>query len=68
MREPVPDYADVMSVEEYLDAVRGGGFIDYDGFGHPVADGKEDDEIFIKPSKGAAAIPSWATHVAWYNR
>lgn len=64
---PVPDYADVMTVEEFKEAVKHGSFIDYDGFGHPVKDGMEDEKIYIYPSK-IHEIPEDATHIAWYNK
>jgi hypothetical protein len=63
---PVPEYADVMTVEDFRQSVRSGAFIDYDGFGHPVRDGLE-ARISVRPST-VASIPKDATHIAWYNR
>lgn len=56
----------LMSVKEFISVVKTGGFIDYDGFGHPVKDDKIASMI-IKPSK-LKDIPSSATHIMWYNR
>lgn len=58
---------DVYTVEEFLSLVRAGSFIDYDGFGHPVKDGKADIDIEIKPSM-PERIPEDATHIVWYNK
>ena len=58
---------DVYTVEEFRDCVECGGFIDYDGFGHPVKDGKANEDIWVKPSK-VNQIPKDATHIVWYNR
>lgn len=65
--ELIPDYADIMTIEEFKEEVKGGMFIDYDGFGHPVKDGMEDEKIYIYPSK-IHEIPEDATHIAWYNK
>ena len=59
---------DLMPVVEYLECVKEGLFIDYDGFGHPVKDNKKDGEINIYPSDGALHIPDDATHIIWYNK
>lgn len=58
---------DVYTVAEFLAHVRNRGFIDYDGFGHPVKDGKADESVYVKPSR-ASEIPADATHVVWFNR
>lgn len=61
------DEDDVYTVEEFRQLVNSGMFIDYDGSGHPVRDGKCDPKIGIYPSR-VNEIPSDATHVVWYNR
>lgn len=63
----VPDYADLMTVGDFKQSVEDGYFVDYDGSGHPVMDGKMDARITIKPSM-VAIIPADATHVAWFNK
>ena len=65
--EPVSDYADVMTVEEFIGCCDVGAFIDYDGFGHPVKGDAMAGDLEIKPSR-SGLIPADATHVAWYNR
>lgn len=59
---------DPMTVADYLACVECGGFIDYDGFGHPATSTHEDERFTVIPSLGKACIPPNATHVAWYNR
>jgi hypothetical protein len=72
MKEPtfeeLPDHGDVMSLEQFIECVKSGGFIDYDGFGHYVKDGKESD-ITIYPSdlKHNAIREDFDT-IIWYNR
>ena len=58
---------DVYTVEEFLNCVTDGAFIDYDGFGFPVKDKLADESIKIKPSR-VHEIPKGATHIVWYNK
>lgn len=62
------DEDDVYTVEEFLQHVESGSFIDYDGFGEPVKDGLSDPSIVICPSQAKHAIPADATHIVWFNR
>jgi hypothetical protein len=63
-----PDYEDdIYTVDEFKDICYGRGFLDYDGFGHPVKNKKSDPYIIIKPSQ-LHAIPEDATHIVWFNR
>ena len=64
----VPDGEDdVYTVAEFRQFCEQGHFIDYDGFGHPVRDGKLNPSVTVKPSR-VSEIPADATHVVWYNR
>lgn len=65
--ESLPGYGDLIPLAEYLKCVAEGGFIDYDGNGHPVKDGMMDESITILPSK-PERIPKDATHIMWFNR
>ena len=71
MREPmtaIPDYGDLMALEEFVECVNSGGFIDYDGTGYYATD-KEYSEIEAIPSvikKGV--INKKFSHVLWFNR
>jgi len=62
----IPDYGDLMTVQEWLECVEGGMFIDYDGHGRPAKDGLM-SSMFISPSR-ARSIPIDATHIVWFNR
>jgi len=57
------DFADVMTAEEWNEAVSQGCFNNDDGSGYWVKDGKEciEAEVFHSPQLDA-------THVAWYNK
>lgn len=64
----VPEYADVMSLEDFIENVNCGGFIDSDGSGSYVRDGKESD-ISIYPSDIIhGSIRKDFDSVAWYNK
>lgn len=59
---PIPDYADIMTVEEWQEQADRANFIPYDGEGHWCKDGKESqDSVWETPAEDA-------THVAWYNK
>jgi len=59
---------DIYTVEEFLSICKIGGFIDYDGYGHPVKDKRADDSITVLPSNAEKTIPKGFTHIVWYNR
>lgn len=56
----------VITVNQFLSAVKNGTFTDYDGFGHPVKDQRH-AQLIIKPSK-IKEIPNDTTHIVWYGR
>ena len=57
---------DVMTVEKWISCCEGGGFIDYDGYGYPMKDGKKSTTP-IRPSQ-RNQLPEGTTHISWYNR
>lgn len=65
----------LMTVEDFRVACGDGEFIDYDGMGDMIIDGKIvtpeiEDSFFpkwVKPSK-LGEIPDDVTHILWYNR
>lgn len=64
----LPDYGDVMSLSDFIESVKFGGFIDYDGSGNYVKDGKMSD-IDIYPSDyKAGAIRKDFDTIIWFNR
>lgn len=65
--KPLSEYGELMTVQEFKDAVRCAAFTDYDGFGCPVKDGKVYSKFFVSPSR-LHDIPEDATHIEWYNK
>ena len=64
----IPEYAHVMTLKDFIENVESGGFIDYDGNGSYVRDGKESN-ITIYPSDiQYGAIRDDFDTIAWYNR
>ncbi len=65
-QEVDPNCGKVMTVGEYRENVDCGGFIDYDGFGYPMKDGKSAKHP-LYPSE-INKLPTDATHVVWFNK
>ena len=65
---PIPNYGDLMTLEDWVSAVKSGGFIDYDGDGCYATE-KEISNKYVKPSdvRKGKVDKSW-THVVWFNR
>lgn len=66
--EELPKYGDVMSLKGFIECVNSGGFIDYDGSGSYVKDGKESN-ISIYPSdvQNNSVRDDFDT-IIWFNR
>ena len=64
----IPEYGDLMTKKDWLEAVKDGWFIDYDGHGE-LSNGVMCSSQFIRPSKAYVIkdIPE-VTHIVWYNR
>ena len=59
---------DVFSKAEFIELVKDGSFIDYDGHGY-WSDGEELSEEVVKPSEVLEGkVPTNYTHVVWFNR
>lgn len=66
--KPLSEYGHLMTLEEFVECVSDGGFIDYDGFGHYVIDNQETN-VEVHPSEIAEGnIRNEFTHVMWFNR
>jgi hypothetical protein len=62
------DFGDVMSLDHFIECVKCGGFIDYDGFGNYVRDDKESNiEIYPSDIKHGAVRKDFDT-IIWFNR
>lgn len=66
--DDIPDYGDVMSLKGFIECCESGGFIDYDGSGDYVKDGKRYN-ISIYPSDVENnAIRKDFDTIVWFNR
>jgi hypothetical protein len=68
--KPDKDEEHKMTATEWLNCVESGGFIDYDGYG-ALATESGCSNIVISPSDVSVLklkIPTWSTHIVWYNR
>ena len=64
----IPDYGDVMSLEDFLGCVKEGGFIDYDGYGHYAKDGMMSDVCIFPSDVKHGSIRKEFDTVVWFNR
>lgn len=64
----IPSYGDLMSLEDFKESVRNGGFIDYDGSGNLATDSKCSDITIIPSEVEDYDFPEWCSHIVWYNR
>ena len=62
----IPKYADVISVEDFINYCNSNFFIDYDGHGNLVK-GNKMSNVCIVPST-RHLIPDECTHIAWFNK
>lgn len=65
--EPVPDWADLMTLQEFVDAVSCGFFIDDDGIGRYVRDGLMYGDVRPSDIRSGPTVVEF-THVAWFNK
>jgi hypothetical protein len=67
--EPIPDYGDLMSLQEWREAVACGGFIDYDGHGiYSNGTVMFRDKLAIPSEARIVEPPEGTTHVVWFNK
>lgn len=65
---PIRSYGNKMTIREFVECCKAGGFIDYDGIGYYATDDQESD-VFILPSHVAMGlVRTDFTHVIWFNR
>ena len=68
MFKEIPEYGDLMPLQEWINCCESGGFVDYDGHGN-LATADKCSRIEISPSqRRVIKYPSWATHIVWYNK
>ena len=69
--EPIPDYGDLMTKEDFFERCQIGAFINYDGFGHFASKHFMSGGVDIKPSmvkNNTLPDHSHFTHIVWFNR
>lgn len=66
--EEIPEYGDVMSLEDFIDNVKAGGFIDYDGNGNYARDGKMSDIVIHPSDVRHGSIRDDFDTIVWFNR
>lgn len=59
----------LMPLQEWQECVECGGFIDSDGSGNPATSTHRGNAgLYPSYAKAKRPIPTWATHVCWYNK
>ena len=64
----LPTYGDVMSLKSFIECVNEGGFIDYDGHGYYVKDGKESNIMIIPSDVEYNSVRKDFDTIVWFNR
>ena len=69
--EDIPDYGDLMTLDDWIDAVKQGAFIDYDGHGYYACDGGmltgPEHQVYPSMVKEGKIMDTF-THIMWFNR
>ena len=66
--DDVPDYGDVMSLKKFISCCEEGGFIDYDGFGEYIKDGKTSGITIHASDVKYKKVRTDFTEMVWFNR
>lgn len=64
----LPTYGDVMDLEDFIDNCKSGGFIDYDGSGNYVRDGRKSDITIYPSDVEYNMIRKDFDQIIWFNR
>jgi hypothetical protein len=65
---PIDDCGDHLPLGEWIDCVKCGAFIDYDGFGYYATETQETNVRVIPSDVANGKIDTTWTHIVWYNR
>jgi len=65
--EEIPDYGDLMTLKDFKELCKCGGFIDYDGIGNYAFENKMSN-FSTYPSKFLLNPDNRFTHIVWFNR
>jgi hypothetical protein len=66
--EPIPNYGDHMTIEEFREYVRSGLFTDYDGMGYYATATEISDEMVDLSEIKVGYKPEKYTYVVWFNK
>jgi len=66
--EPIPDYGDHMTMEEFIENVRSGLFTDDDGHGNYATADKMLSDRIVHPSMVECDLDTSWSHVVWFNK
>jgi len=67
--EPIPDYGEHMTTEEFIKCCQAGGYIDYDGSGYFASATEMYPNVPARPSE--VVTPGFKaphSHVVWFNK
>lgn len=64
----ISNNGDHMTLEEFIECCKSGGFIDYDGSGNYATEDKQSDITILPSDIMAGEYRNDFTHVVWYNR
>lgn len=74
-KEPLPDYGDLMTADEFVTCCKNGSFIDYDGHGYWASETEMDRDQYVIPSfvvdrdgNLRSEFKPAGTHVMWFNK
>lgn len=66
------DREHLIPVDEFIDDVSRGNFVDYDGYGYwAISTGYLNDwnkRVWPSEIKSGLEVPYWASHILWFNR
>lgn len=63
----IPSYGDHMTLQDFIDSVECGAFIDYDGTGYYATE-KHITDIVVYPSDITMGFDRQWSHVVWFNK
>lgn len=66
--EEIPSYGQRMSLKSFIANVKCGGFIDYDGYGNYVKDGKMTDITIYPSDVKINCVRKDFDEIIWFNR
>jgi hypothetical protein len=66
--KPIPEYGDMIELEEFIDLCEQGSFVDSDGFGYYATTNGMSDKYAVPSEIKSGNIQKEWTHVCWFNK